>query len=219
MERVFGRPEGWRHLVLCEFEWFSQVLAGTLAAYMVSEGWTPIIVDVEGTFRLEVLENISKRLDLDLLGKTVISREVPRVAGKYAAVLLHPRVREHLYGGIPRIVISRRSEVGRVKGLRRVYVRRITDRVFQLELRGRRLKVEASPEGVAPWKPRLSGLQAAAYRALQEALTEYGPLSTVDAITVIAGTLKVRKEDARRILQDLLDLGAVVLSGKQVLIG
>lgn len=46
-----------------------------------------------------------------------------------------------------------------------------------------------------------------AYRILLDSMAEYGELSTTDAVLILQGNFKITKEEARRILHDLLKEG------------
>lgn len=148
----------------------------------------------------------------------IISRRGVLEGLKHVLIVMHPNSLEEFKSRSGIIVFLRRSEAKKVRGYRRVYVRRLEDKVFQLSEKGKKLKLEATTSGLKVWKPRLKGYLAAAYRTLQVAITEYGPLSFSDSTTVIAGSLKIRREDARRIIRELVKLKMIEVEGGKVLI-
>ena len=205
------------------------MITSMLCYHCISNGLTPVVIDFEGRFRVETLECVSRRFNVDLLSKTIIIRvseiKSPEKLKEYPKIILHPKsYSQLLIFEKPRVAIVHRSELKRKegekvpKGIRRVYCRMISERIFMLKMGEEIVKVEAFHDGVFDWKPKLKGLHAKAYEAIHEALTEYGPLTLVDVVTVVSGTLKIKKDLARKIVSDLIKGGYLMVVGKLVLI-
>lgn len=169
---------------------------------------TPVIVDFEGTFRVEVLDGLLEGR-LEPLSKIIVSRELtPPTLGE-VVIMLHPKPSHILRERRGLVAFCRRGELGRVKGFKRLYVRRFEENKFVLEGSGKRLRLEIRGLKLELWKPKLQGHLAAAYKALQIAITEYGPLSFSDSTTVVSASLKISREYARRIIRELVRLGVL----------
>jgi len=195
-----------------------------LCYYVILNNRGPLIIDLEGTFRVETLENISQKFNIDILSKTIITREIPpkNVLKSYIRILLHPKTYNVIHNvDKPLITIIHKREIIKLpRTMIKVYCSKLSssDNVFIFRLGVYTVKVEAYHNLIVDWKPKLKGLHAKAYNAIQEALVELGPLTVVDAVTVIAGSLRIRKDHARRILSDLIRGGFITVEGKNVLV-
>lgn len=220
--RIFGKPQQWHHMVVCDIEWFKEVLAASLTVIAVKNGFHVDLIDENLMFRTEILEKVSKGMGIDLGGMVDLHVELskPLPTENNVAIILNPKEPTSIIRalkGIPYVILHYRIGLVGVKG-RKVYCKRVGDRVFILKYGDSEVKVEGGVNGVFDLKIELPPYLKKALECLQKALVEYGPLTIPDAVTVISGSLKVDKSYARRMLYELVRRGLVKVEGKNVLI-
>ena len=220
--KLLGIPSLWRSIIACDIEWFKEVTAATLSVLALGEGFKVCLVDESTLFRVEILENVSRALNITLDEKLILLTDIREdmLRDDIITILLNPKnihYKLKILKDKPFIMLHYKQQVARVK-LEKIYCSRVSERIFTLRKGGLMVKVEARVDGVYDASLSVSGPLKMVLNSLQEALVEYGPLTVSDAITVISGSLKVNKSYARKLLYELVRMGFIKIEGKNVLI-
>lgn len=227
-------PKNRRIAILSNVEWVKQIFQAYFMVHVIKciSDIRLFIVDYSRTLQLDVLENIEKRYNVNLLEKTVYLSRLPFKMGNNISLHIHnPSSSEKSIRNFKNMVHKIQSAkfiivtdakpslaLRNIKGYLRMYCKRISPRIFELKSFSDKILLKISSNEIYDYLDELPWYMKKAFNSLQQASAEFGSFTTSDAVTIITKTTGFSRQNASRILRKLAALGLVRVEKGMVIV-
>ncbi|MEM3491284.1 MAG: hypothetical protein QXO53_04480 [Fervidicoccaceae archaeon] len=205
-----------RALVLTHHATAGSYLAALACANALKSSRTPLLIE---------LSPINRRLFEEFLERRSLSFEKISISTDLHNEFSFPTIiyavgydlRQHMellrkkQHDITLVVTHVGSFIGNILRARAFSLRKIEEDIFLLEEKrgGDKLYLEMNNMEVKLVERKENKMAFEGLRAIEDSMFEYGSLRTKDAIFILQGRLKIEKEEARRILDELVRMGKI----------